>query len=375
MIAKQIKGKDFYGLLKYHEEKVKLGDAYVLDGNIDLGKTVGMTREFNIVRQLRPRLQKAVYHVSLNLPMSDKLNDNDFSCLAEDYLNGMGFDDNQHLVYLHTDQDHQHVHIIANRVKYSGDVVSDSGDYKRSQKLVRLLEKKYKLTQLDEFSKNQKSSLTQKEIEKAIRTGDVPIKVVLQQSVKEALRQATNVDQFIKQLQKNRIKLKFNLSKSTERVMGISFKYNDVIFKGSTLGRKFSWNNIIKQIDYEQGRDRAVILENNSSKPGNEGLIIENGEKAAIDFRKHIDNHQEPKNHLEQVKGNVIELQNSKTKGGLMSSNQILKGGEHSVINTFLQNLNSGGKGSSANTSFFSDNAESEDVDRKKKKKKGRKLF
>ena len=269
MIAKQIKGKDFYGLIVYHDKKVKTGKAYVLDSNIEMGKPVDMTKEFNVVRQLRPNLGKAVYHVSLNLPPGDQLSDKDFSSLADDYLKGMGFEDNQYLIYMHIDQEHQHLHIIANRVMFSGDVVSDSGDYKRSQKLVRELERKYRLTILSDNSFREKAALTQNEIAKALRTGDIPVKNLLQEKVKVALKSASNVKEFVVKLNEVGVSLQFNTSKSTDRVMGVSFKYKDIIYKGSTLGRKFSWNNILKQIDYEQSRDRTIIFKANSAERGN----------------------------------------------------------------------------------------------------------
>lgn len=146
MIAKQIKGKDFYGVLAYNEKKVGQGMGYVLDTNITYGKTVDMTQEFNIVRQLRPRLGKAVYHVSLSLPYEDTLSDKQFTSLGMDYLKGMGFDDNQYIIYGHRDQEHEHIHIIANRVKFSGELVRDSKDYERSERLVRKLELNYSLS-------------------------------------------------------------------------------------------------------------------------------------------------------------------------------------------------------------------------------------
>ena len=68
MIAKQIKGKHFYGLLAYNEKKVENDQGHVLDASITHDTVVNMTKEFNMVRQLRPRLEKAVYHVSLSLP-------------------------------------------------------------------------------------------------------------------------------------------------------------------------------------------------------------------------------------------------------------------------------------------------------------------
>ena len=150
MIAKQGKGKDFFNVLKYNQGKVEKGYGVVLETNLTSEKVVMQTKEFNVVRQLRPNLSKAVYHTSLSLPYSDSLSDKEFTDLGRDYLKDMGFDDNQFIIYKHTDQDHSHIHIVANRVKFSGDVVSDSHDYKRSEALVRKLELKYNLTLLKE---------------------------------------------------------------------------------------------------------------------------------------------------------------------------------------------------------------------------------
>ena len=275
MIAKQIKGKDFYGLFAYNQKKVERGEAVVLDANIDLDSTVEMTKEFNLVRQLRPRLSKAVYHVSLNLPPEEKMSDKEFISMGLDYLNGMGFDDNQYIMYRHDDQSHQHIHIVANRVKLSGELVSDSKDYERSERLVRKLEKKYGLSKLPDTSLERRTALTQKEIEKSLRTGNAPIKSILQQQLREVLKHSDTTEEFIRQLRSRDIRPKFNISKTTGRVSGISFKYEGVIYKGSSLGRKYSWNNIIKQIDYEQIRDRTVILENNHPEQGNKGAVAQ----------------------------------------------------------------------------------------------------
>ena len=187
MIADQIKGKDFYGLLAYHEKKAGEGKGYFLDANIVYGKTIGMTKEFNLVRQLCPGLSKAVYHVLLNLPHTDNLTDKEFISLGWDYLQGMGFDDNQYIMYGHIDQEYQHIHIIVNRVKFSSDLVSDSKDYQRSAHLIRKLEKKYGLTELADVALRKKVSPTKKELEKAIRTSKPPVKLLLQHKIDDAL--------------------------------------------------------------------------------------------------------------------------------------------------------------------------------------------
>ncbi|RPG31135.1 MAG: hypothetical protein CBB72_012630 [Muricauda sp. TMED12] len=263
MIAKIIKGKDFYGVLAYNEKKVEQGQGTVIDANIAQGNTIDKTKEFNLIRQLRPRLAKAVCHVSLNLPHTDNLSDCEFASLGFDYLKGMGFDDNQYITYRHTDQEHHHIHIVANRVKLSGDLVDDSRDLYRSKQLVRELERKYNLTQLQDKNLTKGAALTQKEVEKAIRTSKPPIKLILQQHLENVLSESKDVAGFIDGLKQRNIFPKFNISKRTGRVTGISFRYGNVIYKGSTLGRKYSWNNILKHIDYGQDRDCSIILENN----------------------------------------------------------------------------------------------------------------
>ena len=76
-------------------------------------------------------------------------------------------------------------------------------------------------------------------------------------------------------LEEQNISPKFNVSKTTGRVSGISFKYQDVVYKGSTLDKKYSWNSIVKQIDYRQDRDRSIILSTN----GKERRIDHAGER------------------------------------------------------------------------------------------------
>ncbi|MAU17231.1 MAG: hypothetical protein CMH46_17025 [Muricauda sp.] len=267
MIGKVTIGKDFYGVLAYNEKKVEEGVGYVIDSNIGQSTTVNMTQEFNLVRQLRPGLGNAVFHVSLNLPHSDRLNDKEFASLGCDYLMKMGFDNNQFIMYRHTDTKHEHIHIVANRVRYSGRITNDSNIKRRSREVLNNLEKKYGLTQISTNVSSIKS-LDQREIEKTLRTGDLPIKLVLQKKIGSAISRAADTTEFIKLLQEQNISPRFNTSTTTGRVSGISFNYQGIVYKGSTLGKKYSWNSIVKQIDYGQDRDRSIILSANGKERG-----------------------------------------------------------------------------------------------------------
>lgn len=264
MIAKQIKGKDFYGVLKYNQNKVDKGEAIILDTNLSSESVVKQTKEFNIVRQQKPNLSKAVYHVSLNLPYEDskKLSDEKFANLARDYLEGMDFKANQYILYKHLDVDHCHIHIVANRVDFSGNVVSDSHDYKRSETLIRKLEQKYNLTEL--VRKEESNVLSKGEIEKCLRTGESPDRLVLQSIINELLKQYLTMHEFSEKLKGKDIEVKLNKS-TTGLVSGISFKYKEVTYKGSKINRSLSYNNLTKKLKpNEQERINNPISANST---------------------------------------------------------------------------------------------------------------
>lgn len=300
MIAKQIKGKDFYGVLAYNQKKITQGHAYIIDSNINNGSVIEKTKEFNIVRQLRPNLSKVVYHTSINLPYSDKLSDKEFVNLARDYLEEMGFDDNQYLIYKHTDQEHSHIHIVANRVKFSGDVVSDSQDFKRSEILIRKLEEKYNLTQLIQNDEN--IVMTKGEIEKCLRTGNVPERLELQNSIQQILNQKVLIGDFLKRLKAKGISTIFNKG-SNGTISGISFHYKGSTYKGSKVHRNLSWNTIKSKLNYEQIRDNSTISAFDAGTRKNESETDRNI-KTNSGSRK--ENDTQPEFDLEQSEREVI---------------------------------------------------------------------
>lgn len=306
MISIQVVGKDFFGVLMYNYKKIIAGVGSVLDSNINMGTVIQQTKEFNLIRQLKPNLSKAVYHVSLNLPYTDKLTDEEFSNLARDYLEGMGFNDNQYLVYKHTDQEHAHIHIVANRVKYSGEVVSDSQDYKRSEALVRKLEVKYNLTQF--IAKQESNVLSKGEIEKCLRTGNVPERLELQNIIFEILNQNNSLEEFIKKLKQNGVKAKLNKSSTTGYISGISFEFKGINYKGSGVHKNASWNNIKTKIrNYEQDRNHSIVPENTTGIRPNEKNTI-GIEKANIEVPR--SNSRQSDNIRKEIRQDDNELKN-----------------------------------------------------------------
>jgi hypothetical protein len=141
MTADQVKGKGFSGALRYNLQKVDQGVAKIVDSSFASEKEDTIMQEVALVRMLRPNLQKYFYHTSLNFPPNENLGDEQMNIIANEYLNNMGFDQHQYVIFRHFDADHPHLHIMVNRISYDGKVASDSKDYQRSEQVLRRLEK------------------------------------------------------------------------------------------------------------------------------------------------------------------------------------------------------------------------------------------
>ncbi|GAA4329167.1 hypothetical protein GCM10023149_33660 [Mucilaginibacter gynuensis] len=104
---------------------------------------------------------------------------------------------------------------------------------------------------------------TKSELEMIDRTGIVSEKLLLQEKMLLLLPSSRiSLQDFIERCERHGISLLFNQA-STGRVSGITYFHNDFKIRGQALGNRFKWSEIIKRIDYEQGRDSAAISATN----------------------------------------------------------------------------------------------------------------
>jgi hypothetical protein len=78
-----------------------------------------LTDELRISSDLKRTVIQCVYHVSLSVSPSEKLSEQKWIDIARTYLQGMEFQTNQYAIYRHTDREHDHIHIIASRIRIS----------------------------------------------------------------------------------------------------------------------------------------------------------------------------------------------------------------------------------------------------------------
>ena len=269
MIAIQKIGKSFMGALGYNLKKINHADlnrrAQLLDSNFSSLDRQVIKGEVDLVRQLRPNLKRYVYHTSLNFPHEElqSLTNENLLAIAHDYLAASGYTNNQYLVFRHFDAGHPHLHFLVNRICFDGTVVSDSNNYKRSETILRKLEKLYNLVAVQPSNKVSQRAAKKNELEMVIRTGRPSDKMMLQELMNAILKEKNlTLNELISKGEKAGISFLFN-QQSTGRISGISYFYKEFKIKGQALGNRFKWSELIKKINYEQVRDSKAVSEAN----------------------------------------------------------------------------------------------------------------
>lgn len=270
MIASQKIGKSFMGALNYNLKKLNHADpnrrAELLDSNFTTLEKMQIKKEVELLKQLRPNLNRYVYHTSLNFSKEEEksLNNQTLLAIAHDYLKENGFTQHQYLIFRHYDADHPHLHLLVNRIGFDGSVVSDSNNYKKSEAILRKLEEKYNLIQVVSSKEAKEKAAKKDELEMVIRKGKPSDKMLLQQIIKQLINtRRINLREFIRQAEAKGVHLLFNQA-TTGRVSGITYFHNGFKVKGQALGNMYKWAEIIKKLDYEQIRDSTAIGEANS---------------------------------------------------------------------------------------------------------------
>lgn len=269
MIAKQVKGSGFRGTLNYLMLKP---EAELIGGNM-LGESPReLASEFAESRKLRPNLEKAVYHASLSLAPGEKFSDEKWQEVTGRYTKEMGFEGSQYVVVRHKDTNHDHVHIVASRIRMDGTVVSDSHDYKRSEKVVRSIELDNGLKIVPNSRDVLHRAPTGDELRKAIRIGKPSTRMQLQGLVDTALSGSPDVTEFFSRLDAMGVQAVPNVAK-TGHVSGISYVLSGEVMKGSDLGRGYTWQGIQKRgVSYGRNVERESKAINERSERGKDLL-------------------------------------------------------------------------------------------------------
>lgn len=268
MIAKTVLGMGFKGALSYNLKEA----SKVLYSNAASTGLAGWLEEVKTIRHLRPNLKNAVQHTSISLAHGEHLSDENWQKVAEIYLKKMGFDvdANQFWLFKHTDKEHEHIHLVINRINgVTAEVVDKSHNFRKQTKIMRELETMFNLSAPPEKPPADRFVvITKNEIELHKRTGKITPRIVIAQIIDDCLAGKPDLKTFIDTLALAGVDVRLKENEETGVVKGISFNYGGQKYTGSGIGSAYSFSGLIKKgLNYGHSRVEESSKERITSEP------------------------------------------------------------------------------------------------------------
>lgn len=260
MIPRISKGSSAYGALSYDHGKGRRDEhenPHKVAGNVP-GRTWRERAKAidNHARTARADVVKPLHRTSLRVSETDrKLTDREWKQVANEYIERMGFEKCPWEATRHADD---HIHITVNRVQWDGKLASTSHDYAKAQAASRKIEKTHGLEDASRKFKRERPEVSKGEKESAARRQVKPEREQLRDKIHAAERTSNGTRaSYEEKLTEQGVKHRVNISKTTGRVSGYSYGLSghtaspkgeqhqpqeQVWFKGSQLGRDYSWN-------------------------------------------------------------------------------------------------------------------------------------
>lgn len=238
MIAKNIKGKSFKGCVNYvMNDTAQLLEA---EGVLATSKQ-DMIRSFAMQRSGRKEIKQPVGHIPISFAPEDKarMNDEFMVQLAKEYMQEMEIKNTQYIIVRHYNTDNDHLHIVYNRINNDLKLISVNNDYKRNIKICKKLKDKYNLT----YGKGKDRVKREK-----LNNPD-KVKYYMYDAIKAVLPTCKTPADLRFGLQKFGIELDYKHKRTTREIEGVSFRYDNICFKGSEIDRKFSFWNLKKAFE------------------------------------------------------------------------------------------------------------------------------
>lgn len=205
-------------------------DGVLLDDNHSI------IRSFEFQAEAKPSVKKPAGHLSLNFALQDKsrLTDELMAEIAEEYMRQMGIANTQFILVRHQDREHDHMHLVYNRVSYRKKTINSGNDWKKSTKVCRSITEKYGL-----YVAAGKEQVNEDRLK-----GDDNLRYEMMHKVMDALKDSGNWDEFKEALHDDGIEARFRYHQKTHVANGVSFTDDKHTFRGSDLDKSLSFRSI-----------------------------------------------------------------------------------------------------------------------------------
>jgi Relaxase/Mobilisation nuclease domain len=250
MIGNCYQGSDFSPITTYLLSKP---GASRIGGNMIFFEPNLLIKEFNFVRSVKPYASKPVIHVAFSLPAEESLLPKQWQTIADRYMKEMKLDNNQYITVRHTDTPHDHIHLLASRIRLDRKLSSVWQNKRDTQNFVRQIEKEFNLQQIPS------SWETPERPEKA---NSAARRDFITSSLDAALNLATDLDQLREHLRLYEISMRE--TKKAGVTVGITYRFSGTYFTASSIDRPYS--AILEKFDRNQ---RQALSPENSVPPEN----------------------------------------------------------------------------------------------------------
>jgi hypothetical protein len=272
VIAKITRGATFGGAARYvlgerrgldHDHQ-----AEIIGGNMAGRTPVEITREFEAVRRQRPDIVQPVEHVAISFAREERrLSNEEMAGLTDEYVRRRGYDPErcQYIVVRHHDKEHQHCHVLLNRVRTDRTVVPQQyREYLRNKETCRALEREYGLRPVRserDAGRGQDRAPARGEDRMRRDRGTESEKEQLKAIIRDAAKGRPTMSAFVRRLEAKGVAVRANIAR-TGHVSGLSYRLDRVATKGSRLGRAYTFEGVQRElgVDYERKRDLPELL-------------------------------------------------------------------------------------------------------------------
>ena len=255
MKCKIIRGAGFRGLMDYALGK---DGAEIVGGTVAGTSPPEYAAEFGILRRLRPDVAKPVWHASLSLPPGDRMSREDWAMMCHAFLIRMDFDPQgaQWVAVRHRDTEHDHVHIVVNRIQSDGSLWYGQREVYRAIEATQEMEKTFHLTRTRGLERGEGPRETWQEKRMEERTGEPSIKKRLAGEIADILRSGcVGKVAFESACAERGIEVRANIAR-TGKMSGYSFSYQGHAFPGSKIGA--GWKRLSGAIGEREKTDAEI---------------------------------------------------------------------------------------------------------------------
>jgi len=228
------------------------------DGRFDIDNLI---KQFLDNRDKNTKLNKFVWHQSFSFPPGENPGDDKIRQITAEFAKDFGFEQNQMLVFRHTDTMHAHFHLVANRINYNGKNTADHfNNYARTGKFCRRIELELGLSITPEMHLTDDNKQENRQTNKAI--------LRLKEMIDQQLPAVKSVEELKSQLEKQGYK--------TYLGRGIAFMNlkNGMKLKGSQIGREYSLANLEKRLGQQVQEELKQTVKKELKKERKRGLRV-----------------------------------------------------------------------------------------------------